>query len=156
MQMQQCPHCGAAIPATDRFCGECGKPIDAPAAQVAPPPMPETMPTWQPPSETPVAPPAWQPQASPLATTTQGAIDTQNLTSRENLAIASLVVGVINLCAWFLPICGLPLALVGIGLGVYAMNSRNRTMAIIGIVLSGLGLIATIINAALGAANALG
>jgi len=29
------------------------------------------------------------------------------------MAIASLVLGVLNLCAWFLPICGIPLAIIG-------------------------------------------
>lgn len=68
------------------------------------------------------------------------------------MAIASLVLGVINLCAWFIPLCGAPLAIVGIVLGYLGMKDPSqKTLAIIGIVLSALGLIATCINGALGA-----
>ena len=70
--------------------------------------------------------------------------------SKKGLAIASLVLGIINLCAWFLPICGGPLAIVGIVLGVLGIKSSQRTLAIIGIVLSSLGLIAACVNAAAG------
>lgn len=68
------------------------------------------------------------------------------------MAIASLVLGVINLCAWFLPICGIPLSLVGLVLGFLGMKDQSqKTLAIIGMVLCGLGLLAGCINAALGA-----
>lgn len=68
------------------------------------------------------------------------------------MSIASLVIGVINLCAWFLPICGVPLGIVGIVLGFLGMKDPSqKTLAIIGIVLSGLGLLAACINGALGA-----
>ncbi len=72
--------------------------------------------------------------------------------SSKGWAIASLVVGIINLCAWFIPLCGGPLSIVGIVLGVLGMKSTTqRTLAIVGIVLSGLGLLASIVNAVLGA-----
>ncbi len=68
------------------------------------------------------------------------------------MAIASLVIGVINLCAWFLPICGAPLAIIGIVLGVFGMKDPSqKTLAIIGIVLSAIGLFAACINGAAGA-----
>jgi len=70
---------------------------------------------------------------------------------KKGFAIASLVIGIINLCAWFLPICGGPLAIVGIVLGVLGMKSTTqRTLAIVGLVLSALGLIAACLNAAAG------
>ncbi|MEN9562311.1 MAG: hypothetical protein RIR73_555 [Chloroflexota bacterium] len=68
------------------------------------------------------------------------------------MSIASLVIGVINLCAWFFPICGFPLGIVGIVLGFLGMKDPSqKTLAIIGMVLSGLGLFAACINGALGA-----
>ncbi|MCC7118145.1 MAG: hypothetical protein IT310_06430 [Anaerolineales bacterium] len=68
------------------------------------------------------------------------------------MAIASLVLGVINLCAWFFPICGIPLALVGIVLGFLGMKDPSqKTFALIGIALCALGLIAGCGNAAYGA-----
>jgi hypothetical protein len=58
------------------------------------------------------------------------------------MAIASLVIGVLNLCAWFLPICGIPLGLVGIVLGYFGMKDpTQKTLAIIGIALSGIGIL---------------
>ena len=38
------------------------------------------------------------------------------------MAIASLVLGIINLCAWFFPICGAPLAIGGLALGYFGME----------------------------------
>ena len=68
------------------------------------------------------------------------------------MSIASLVIGVINMCAWFLPICGVPLGIIGIVLGYFGMKDPSqKTFAIIGIVLSGLGLLAACINGAVGA-----
>jgi hypothetical protein len=70
---------------------------------------------------------------------------------KKAFAIASLVLGIINLCSWFLPICGGPLALIGIVLGVVGLNSSKRGMAIAGIVLSGIGILLVLINAVAGA-----
>jgi hypothetical protein len=68
------------------------------------------------------------------------------------MAIGSLVLGVINLCAWFLPICGIPMSIAGIVLGYFGMRDQSqKTLAIIGIALCALGLLAGCINAAYGA-----
>lgn len=66
-------------------------------------------------------------------------------------AIASIGLGVINLCAWILPICGLPLAVIGLVLGIVGRNSERRTLALFGIILAGIGLTLGAINAAWGA-----
>lgn len=71
--------------------------------------------------------------------------------TRGNLAIASLVVGVFNLCAWLIPLCGCPLSLVGIGLGAVSVQSSKRNLAVIGIVLSALALLLAICNSIIGA-----
>lgn len=63
------------------------------------------------------------------------------------MAIASLVIGIINLCAWFFPICGAPLAIVGLVLGYFGMRSpEQKTLAIVGMVLSGIGLLLACVN----------
>jgi hypothetical protein len=65
---------------------------------------------------------------------------------KQGLAIAALVLGIINLGAWCLPICGLPLAIAGIITGILGLKSSQRVLAIIGLVLSVLGLLLSIIN----------
>ncbi|MCG5547507.1 DUF4190 domain-containing protein, partial [Halorhodospira halochloris] len=65
-------------------------------------------------------------------------------------AIASLVLGIVGLFAWLLPIAGLPVTIVGLVLGIKDINSSNRGMAIAGIVLCIIGLVASIINASIG------
>jgi hypothetical protein len=68
------------------------------------------------------------------------------------MAIASMVIGVINLCAWFIPICGIPLSLVGLVLGFLGMKDESqKTFAIVGIALCAIGLILGCGNAAYGA-----
>jgi len=78
-----------------------------------------------------------------------------NENTRKYMAFGSIGLGVINLCAWFLPICGGPLSLIGIVLGILGIKSEQRILAIIGIVLSGLGLLASIVNALIGVSLAL-
>ena len=67
------------------------------------------------------------------------------------MAIAALVLGIISAIAWLFPICGLPVAIVGLILGFIARRSpARRTMATVGIVLCIIGLVLSIGNAALG------
>lgn len=67
------------------------------------------------------------------------------------MAIGSLVIGVINLCAWFLPICGIPLGLVGIVLGYLGMKDvSQKNLAIAGMALSGIGILLACLNAVAG------
>lgn len=70
---------------------------------------------------------------------------------RRGLAIASLVVGILNLCGWILPICGFPLGIVAVILGVLGIKSSQRTLAIVGIVLGGLTILLAGVNAVMGA-----
>jgi len=55
------------------------------------------------------------------------------------MAIASVSLGIISLCAALIPICGIISSLAGIGLGILCRKSESRKMAIVGIGLSILG-----------------
>ena len=67
-------------------------------------------------------------------------------------AAVSLMLGVTSLCAWFIPLCGGPISIAGIVLGYLGMKDPSRkTLAIAGLALGVLGLIATCINGAVGA-----
>jgi|GEM_PF-6855329 len=72
----------------------------------------------------------------------------------DNFALASLIFGILGLCASFCAgLCGSPFALIGLILGVMGMKSeKNKTMAIVGIVLSALGLITGIVMMIIGVA----
>jgi hypothetical protein len=67
------------------------------------------------------------------------------------MAIASLVLGILSLLAWLLPIAGLPVAIVGLILGILGRRSRSPGLAMGGIVTSSIGLGLSLINAILGA-----
>lgn len=67
------------------------------------------------------------------------------------LALASMVLGIIGLVAWFLPMFGLPISINGLILGVFALKSKNSGKATAGIVLSVIGLVLATANAAIGA-----
>jgi hypothetical protein len=67
------------------------------------------------------------------------------------MAYTSLGLGIVNLCSWLFPLCGVPLAIGGIVFGILGINSKQRILAIIGLALSALGLLGGIINAAFGA-----
>ena len=65
---------------------------------------------------------------------------------------AGLILGIISLVAWLLPIAGYPVSIVGIVLSTKAIKKPdNKTIAIVGMVLSIIGLILTLINSFLGA-----
>ena len=68
---------------------------------------------------------------------------------KNSLAIASLVIGVLNLCAWLLPFCGLPLAVIGLVLGFMGLKSSQRRLALIGIALCSVSLLLALSYAAL-------
>jgi hypothetical protein len=61
-------------------------------------------------------------------------------------ALFSIALGVISLCAALVPICGSAGSLLGIGLGLLGLRSdQNRTMAKIGISVSVIGLLISIV-----------
>lgn len=66
-------------------------------------------------------------------------------------ALASLILGVIGVVAWLLPLVGVPVTLTGFILGILGRKSSRKSMAFIGIVLCGLFLIISVVNAGLGA-----
>ena len=69
----------------------------------------------------------------------------------KNFAIISLVLGVLNLCAWFFPICGFPVGIAGVVLGYLGMKApEQKNMAIGGMALSGLGILLSCVNAIVG------
>jgi hypothetical protein len=64
---------------------------------------------------------------------------------KKGIAIASLIIGILSLCAslgWY---CGAPLSIVGLILGFLSVKSSGKGMAIAGIILSAVGLLLTII-----------
>lgn len=72
-------------------------------------------------------------------------------TNNDYFAIGSLVIGIISLCAWLFPLCGLPLAIGGAVLGFLGRDSSKRTLALIGLALSIIAIVLSIINAVWGA-----
>ncbi|MEM6333780.1 MAG: DUF4190 domain-containing protein [Planctomycetota bacterium] len=66
-------------------------------------------------------------------------------------AVASLVLGCVAMIAWCIPLVGLPVAVVGLVLGILDRQSSKRGMAIAGIVLSAIGLALSLVNGVVGA-----
>ena len=66
-------------------------------------------------------------------------------------AVASFVLGLFGMFAWFIPVIGLPVALTGLILGISGLLGRRKILSTAGITLSTISLIATICNATIGA-----
>jgi hypothetical protein len=64
---------------------------------------------------------------------------------RKGFAIASLVLGILSLCGSVSLWCGGIISVIGIVLGALGMNSKSKSMAVAGIILSALGLLLAII-----------
>ena len=71
--------------------------------------------------------------------------------TKNGRATTGLVLGIIGLVAWFIPIIGTPITIIGLVFGIKGLKSLKRGVAIAGIVLSSIGLFATIVNASIGA-----
>jgi len=85
------------------------------------------------------------------------AADAEGDATKDNLAIASTVVGVLSLCLAIVPLCGFPLSLAALGLGAFSLKAPNRrTLAIVGMVLGGLAILLSICSAAFGVLSMLG
>jgi len=65
--------------------------------------------------------------------------------------VASLVLGIVGLLAWFIPLFGFPITVTGLILGILSLKGARRGMAIAGVVMCVIGLLLTIINGAMGA-----
>jgi hypothetical protein len=73
------------------------------------------------------------------------------LPDQRGKATAALVLGIIGLVAWCLPLAGLPVTIVGLVMGIKGRRSARASMATAAIVLCILGLVASIVNAIVGA-----
>jgi uncharacterized membrane protein len=65
--------------------------------------------------------------------------------------MASLVLGIIGLMAWIFPLVGFPVTIVGLILGVKGLKNENNKTALAGMILSIIGLVATIVSSTIGA-----
>jgi ribosomal protein L40E len=118
-----CPNCGAGNPAGSIFCYNCG-------AQLANTKVTGAQPI--------------QAQPVPAGPTKRG------LAQHNWKAITSMILGIIGVFAWFLPFLGFPVTIAGLVFGIFGLKSQKPGMAIAGLVLCCIFLIATIINSALG------
>ncbi len=71
-------------------------------------------------------------------------------------ARTSFILGIVDTVAWLLPIIGIPVSIVGLILGILGIKSTKRWMAVVGIILSSIFLVAAIINVIIGALNKFG
>lgn len=71
--------------------------------------------------------------------------------SKDLLAMGSLIVGIIGLCAWFIPLFGWPTGVIALVLGYLGKQSvKNAKLAKIGMILGGVCLVLSTCNSALG------
>jgi len=67
------------------------------------------------------------------------------VSDKKGFAIASLILGILSLCAsvgWF---CGGPISIIGLVLGFLGRRSIGKGLATAGIILSAVGLLLTIV-----------
>jgi hypothetical protein len=71
-------------------------------------------------------------------------IDPEERTNKF-LAIISAALGVISIFAALLPICGAITGIIGVVIGYFGIKSDSRRIAILGIVLSTLGILTSLV-----------
>lgn len=82
-------------------------------------------------------------------------VDVQPLIEKQKqnraIAVISLVLGVLGLGAWLIPLVGFPIAIAGLVLGIIGIKKSSKKLAVVGVILASLSLLATVANAAIGA-----
>lgn len=73
--------------------------------------------------------------------------------SSRDQAITSFILGIFDILAWILPIIGIPVSIVGLILGILGIRSSKKWMAVSGIIICSIFLVASVINVILGALN---
>jgi hypothetical protein len=68
--------------------------------------------------------------------------------NKKFLAFVSVALGVLSLCAGIIPIAGIVISLLGLLCGYFGSRSDNRKIAILGMIVSSLGLLVSFIYAA--------
>jgi len=63
------------------------------------------------------------------------------------LAIASAALGLISLCASIIPACGGIASVLGVVFGLYSLRTEQSKTALAGVVISGLGILVTVVYA---------
>jgi hypothetical protein len=95
-----------------------------------------------------------------LETSAQGGITQQTQITPQDVphrgkAKAGMILGIIGLFAWFIPIVGFPMTIVGIVMSAFGLKSDKRGQAIAGLIMSTIGLIASVLNSLVGVILAL-
>ena len=86
----------------------------------------------------------------PFCGVSQG-ITTLVMKDKKGAAIASLVLGINSVWAWFIPLIGFPVSVVGILMGIVGLKSSKKRLALAGLILAVIGFVATTVNSAIGA-----
>lgn len=86
-----------------------------------------------------------------FSTQVNQSLDAGGNVSKNGKATTGLVLGIIGLIAWFIPLIGAPITIIGLIFSIIGLKSLKRGVAIAGIVLCSIGLLATIVNASIGA-----
>jgi len=69
------------------------------------------------------------------------------LRTAKFLSLASASLGLMSLCLAIIPACGGIISLLGIILGLSSLKTEHNTTALVGVVISALGLLVTIVYA---------
>jgi hypothetical protein len=67
------------------------------------------------------------------------------------MEVAALVLGLIGLIAWGVPLFGFPVTIIGLILGIKGQKGKKKGIALVGMILIIIGLVATLINSSIGA-----
>lgn len=138
MSNSYCPFCGSEIKPGDTFCNSCGASTET--TPVNPVNQPYTPP---PPPQQQYGQPAHQYGASAQTVYQQPAKSQTN-----TLGLVSIITTFLGCCsALFLPFVTLPLFLVGLITGAVGMKKtpNDKTMSLIGVIISSIGVIGSII-----------
>lgn len=70
---------------------------------------------------------------------------------KDNQAVTGFILGLVSILAWFIPLFGFPITILGIIFSSLGLKSSKKNLAIAGLVLSIVFLLVTMANSFLGA-----
>jgi hypothetical protein len=136
----KCQNCNADLEPYAKFCDSCGAPVAAPGEPVVIPSSAET--AFSPPIPS-INPPEPMPASVPVSSIASGS-KVLGFIDADKAGLVALILGIAGIVLSCVG-CGGLISIVGVIVGIMSLKTPDRQKGMIGLILSGLGLLITLI-----------
>ena len=137
----KCPNCNAELEANAKFCDSCGAPVQAQSEPVV---MPSAATAYMPPAPPPAPAAAYTPPAGAYTASGVSGAKVLGFIDADKAGLVALILGIAGVVLSCVG-CGGLISIFGVIVGILALKTPDRQKGMIGLILSGLGILITLI-----------